>query len=393
MIDSATDSIGTATLIPVGDLPQSADIVVVGGGIVGTAIAWHLSRRGAKVVLVERAFLASGASGANLGLLLASSLTPGPLLGLAQHSLEQYARAGRDLGREIEFVRRGSLEVIWTSADRCARQQLADLQRAAGLAIELLDPEAARRREPSLPHGIAGAAFAADDASVNPFAAVTAFAAAAARCGARIAPRTCVTDIDTRGGRVRAVETTRGNIATGTVIDAAGAHASAIAELAGVAVPITPVHGQAFVTVPTPPRFGLIVRGLDPFVASVNGDNIAIGATADRVGWTGRTTPNGIRTLARLATQRLPRTATLPVLRVWSGLRPASPDGLPLAGETECAGFFVASGTYKQGMMLGPALAEVVACLVLHEPPPLDPTPFHPNRFAPGGVAARTAEG
>lgn len=365
-----------------GDLPRSADAVVIGGGIVGAALAWHLARRGARVVLVERAFLAAGSSGANLGLLLASSLAPGPLLGLALNSLEQYARASIDLGRETGFARRGSIEVLWTAADWDTRLRLAERQREAGLAVELLDANDAWCLEPSLPRGIVGAAFAPGDASVNPLAAVTAFAAAATSCGAWIAPRTEVTGIDAYGGCVRSVETTRGPIATGLVIDAAGAQASAIAALVGVNVPITPVHGQAFVTLPTPPRVGLIVRGLDPFVASVDGDNIAIGATADRIGWTGRTTPNGIRALAALATARLPRTATLPVLRAWSGLRPASPDGLPIVGETACGGFFVAGGTYKQGMMLGPALAEVVACLVLGETPPLDTSPFRIDRFA-----------
>ena len=362
-------------------LPRSTDSVVIGGGIIGTALAWHLSRRGAKVVLVERAFLASGASGANLGLLLASSLAPGPLLELAIRSLDQYARAQCDLARPIGFERRGSIEVLWTAADRTTREQLADRQRAVGLAIGLLNPGDARRLEPSLPNDLAGAAFAAGDASVNPFAAVAAFAAAATKCGAGIAPQTAVTAINTHGGRVRSVETTRGSIGARTVINAAGADASAVAAFAGIDLPVTPVLGQAFVTLPTRPHFGRIVRGLDPFVATVASGNVAIGATADRVGWTGRTTPSGIRALASLAISRFPQTAKLPVLRAWSGLRPASPDGVPLAGETACAGLFVAGGAYKQGMLLGPALAELVACIVLGEQPPLDPAPFDPNRF------------
>lgn len=397
---------GTAPQHATAPRRATADAVVIGGGVIGTSVAYRLAERGRRVILVEKSDLASGASGACDKAIFLQSKNPGLHLELALASAAMYEGLAEELGSEIEFRRDGAMIAIETPADYEVMTKFAARQREAGLRVQLLSGDEARKIQPALAPHIAGATWSDQDAEVNPMLLTFALARAARRHGAEIFTNSEVTGIRTRGGRVTAVVTNRGEISTDLVINACGAWAPHVAEMVGLDIPIKPRRGQIIITERVPPMIhgdmlcaryivakynpDLLKDSSDPAVrlgvglslGQTASGNLLIGGCREFVGYDRRNTEEALRAIVNHATRIVPRLRGIHVIRTFAGLRPYTPDGLPILGESSAVkGFFMAAGHEGDGIALAPITGRIVADLVDGNPTGFPAERFGPERF------------
>jgi sarcosine oxidase subunit beta len=379
------------------------DVVVVGGGVIGTSVAYHLARRKVSVALLERGELAAGSSGACDGLVFLQSKKPGIHLQLAMESKRRFERLSRELPIPIEYRACGGLVVIESDDEFEAMRRYVRRQRRHGLDVALIDGAVARELEPALSPAVCGAAFSPMDGQVNPIALTLGFGLGARRLGAQLHPGTRAIGLRRHGERIVGVETDRGCFSTGTVVNAAGVFAPALGEKAGVAVPIRPRRGQILVTEPVQPLIrhcmisaGYIAAKFEPELARTGGEGISaeqtesgsllLGSTREFVGFDRSTTPAGLGAIARKTASILPALLRLSVIRSFAGLRPWTPDGLPILGPVEgLDGFVMAAGHEGDGIALSPITGALIAQQIAEGRTDIPLDAFRLSRF--GGQA------
>jgi len=363
-----------------------AEVAIVGGGLIGLASAIALARRGADVVVVERAGLGAEASSAAAGILGAQveAHGPGPLTELCLLARARWAEfAGmleEETGIDVGLRRCGVLVVALDAAEAAALEPRAAWQRARGLPVDALSPAEVAALEPELAPVEAALLFA-DDQVVDPTAATAAAAQAARAARVRFVAGEAV-GVVTSGGAARGVALADGGVLdAGAVVLAAGSwSSSALGEAAGLAADaVVPVRGQLLeLGTGAPPSH--IVFGAGGYLVPRGRGRVVVGSTAERVGYDKRVTPGALETLRARAERLCPVLGGGETLRVWAGLRPASKDGLPFLGESATARLFVATGHFRNGILLGPLTGEIVAALVTGAAPPIDLGPFAPTR-------------
>jgi glycine oxidase len=363
-----------------------ADVAIVGGGLVGLASAIALAREGAGVVVIERAGLGAEASSAAAGILGAQVEAHGPgpltelcLLGRARWP-EFAAALEEETGIDVGLRRSGVLIVALDAAEAEALPGRAAWQIERGLPVEKLGPAEVAALEPDLAPVVAALRFA-DDQVVDPIAVTAAAAQAARAAQVRFIAGEAV-GVVAHGGAARGVTLAGGGVVdAGAVVLAAGSwSASALGEAAGLAPDaVAPVRGQLLElgTVASPSH---IVFGAGGYLVPRGRGRVIVGSTAERVGYDKRVTPDALESLRARAERLSPALGGGETLRVWAGLRPASKDGLPYLGESATARLFVATGHFRNGILLGPITGEIVAALVLGRRPPIDLAPFAVTR-------------
>jgi sarcosine oxidase subunit beta len=374
-------------------------VVIIGGGVIGTAVAYYLARRGVRATLLEKGHMASGSSGACDGLVLLQSKKPGIHLRLAMESRTLFDRLMEDLPVSIEYRRGGGMVVIETEEEFRAMEHHVQEQRDTGLEVTLLDNAASRRIEPELSKSLAGAAYSSLDGQVNPIALTRGFALAARALGARIQSHTEVKGIRMQGGRVTGVETDQGLFPAAVVVNAAGVYAPQIGEMVGITVPIRPRRGQLLATAAVKPMVKgcfisarYIAAKHNPELAKGKGEGIAIeqtesgnlllGSTREFVGFDRRTTVEGLRGIACSTMAVLPALSGLNVIRSFAGLRPYTPDGLPILGPVQAVdGFMMAAGHEGDGIALSPITGELIAQVIAEGRTKIPLEPFRLERF------------
>jgi sarcosine oxidase subunit beta len=384
--------------------PKTADVVIIGAGVIGAAIAYHLTRHGIRPLLVEKSAPAAGSSGACDGLVFLQSKKPGLHLRLALESRRRFDGLVDRLGSGIEFRNPGGMCLIESEAELAAMRLFVAEQRASGLDVALIDGDEARRREPCLSRKVIAASFSALDSRVNPYALTFAFLRAAKSAGARILMGENVRGVETTGGSIRAVVADNGKIGTPLAVNAAGAWAAEIGRMAGLDVPITPRRGQIIVTAAVPPllRHCLIsaqyvAAKFKPELAAAGGmgfsleqaesGNILIGSTREFVGFDRRTTFDGIRTIASRIAPVIPALKRVPVIRTFGGLRPYTPDGLPILGKVAgLEGFIMAAGHEGDGIALSAITGELIAELIVTGRTQFPLEDFRLERFRKGAA-------
>ncbi len=355
-----------ATAFPAEPLPVRADIVVVGGGIFGLALAYELGRRGVTDVLVlERGYLNAGASGRNGGGVRAQWSTP-TMIRLARRTLAIMDRFAVDMGVNV-WLRHGGYLFLAPTREQVARiEQNAVLHAREGLRTRIVDRAGALAIVPQLD----GARFLAaswnpDDAVVFPWPFLWGYADRARSHGARVATFTRVVGFDVAGGRVAAVRTDRGRVACDTVVVAAGAWSKEVAALAGVALPNRPTRHEILVTEPLKPWLGPLVSLLGSglyFSQSLRGELVGgMGDPHEPEGVVQGSTLRFAARFARAATALVPALAGVKVVRQWAGCYDVTPDNNPVLGPAGYPNFHQLSGFVGHGFMMAPAVAELYA--------------------------------
>lgn len=365
---------------------KTSDVIVVGGGAIGTAIAFFLAKEGLSVTLFEREDLASQASGAAAGMLapICESTGNEAFFELGVRSLAQFPDLTAELrelsGLDPQYVPSGVLRVA-TSAEDAAEMQ-AQATRLSGWGLEWLPEAAVREREPLIADGVVGGLWSPREGHVYSPMLARAYAGAAARLGARIVIGEPVLGLIRDAEQVLGVETASGHWGAGHVVLAAGLWTRYCAEWLGEQLPLEPVKGQILALEQPRPSFRSILwSGHTYLVPKLNG-TVVVGATEERVGFDRRNTAAGINHLLASAASVVPALADCTFRHAWAGLRPDTPDHLPVIGPVPgVRGVTLAAGHFRNGVLLSPITGRTVADWITRRD--LNPLihPFLPERL------------
>ena len=366
-----------------------ASAVIIGGGVMGTSIAYHLAAAGVRdVVLVERDELASGSTSKAAGGVRAQ-FSDELNIQLGARSLEAFGRFQEEIGYDIGLRRVGYLFLLSTPDEVASFEAGVALQNSLGVPSRLISPQEARRLSPLIStDGLLAAAFSPKDGHCTPEAVVHGYASAARDLGARILRHTEVTGVEVHGTSITAVATTLGRIATGTVICAAGPWSRAVGAMAGVQLPVVPLRRQIAVTEAVPglrPDLPMTIDFATSLYFHAEGPGLLVGMS-DPDEQPGFATDPHDRWIPRLAAAMQRRAPALLDLRRtggWAGLYEVTPDHNALIGEaTSVSRFLYATGFSGHGFLQGPAVGEVIRDLDLGRVPFVDVSPLSADRFA-----------
>ena len=367
---------------------RPSDIIVVGAGIVGCAVAHELARRGASVQIVDDRPAGMGATQASAGMLAPYTEAKdrnNAFLDLAVRSLDLYDEfVGRVVAATnipVGYRRTGTLEAATTDERMAALRHMAERLQVRGVAVGLLDGRDARAQEPQLSPDVVGGLFVGSHGFVNA-GELTRGLVAAARChGAQVIEGSRVRRISRRQADLL-VDTSRGPLSAQAVVLAAGSW-SAQVEIEGAArPPIRPVRGQLLHLAWHGPPLGRVIWGERCYLVPWDDGTLLVGATMEEVGFDERTTVAGVRDLLEGACELVPLTRAAGFLGARSGLRPASADGMPIVGPSRVMrNLMYATGHFRNGVLLAPVTAQLVADAMLEDR--LDPAlnEIGPQRF------------
>jgi D-hydroxyproline dehydrogenase subunit beta len=394
---------------------MAADVVVVGGGVIGAACAYVLSSRGASVTLVERSELAAGASGRNHGLLFVP--TEPELVEMAARTVPLVREVAEASPLRVPFDDPpiGFLVVAADQDDVADAREEAQAAQANGVEVKHLPGHRLSEVEPALAGDLVDGWLLRDGRRLDPAALTVALAAGARERDAEVRTHLTVRALLAEGRRIVGVMTDHGPLSAGTVVLAAGPWTAALLRPLGIHLPIAGVRGWLVHLGPGPGSPRVIVerggwhtlsgggtfRAEAPPAPVLRAAEVAEGRLGPDLGTLLQPNPDGSvllggslqaalspepeepsvpRQILRRAIALAPRLAEHPVLGAWWGLRPSTPDVLPAVGELR-PGLVVASGHGAKGVILSGGTAELVAATVLGDPPPFDPSPFDPRRF------------
>jgi len=392
-------------------MADTADVVIIGGGCMGTSVAWHLARRGiTNVVLVERdASLGAGSTGRNAGG-VRHQFSHEANVRLSIESIRLFERFEEVVGSAIDFHQDGYLFLLSRPADVDAFQRQVAMQQRLGVEVEWLSAGEAARRAPGLRvDGVAAATFCARDGICDPNGVTMGFANGARAAGVRIRKDTEVIAIDVAGARVCAVVTSRGRIETPVVVNAAGPWARSVGAMAGVDVPVDPLRRHIFIAPPpaagwarsgpgaspgAPDTWVMVIDFETTFYFHREGDGLlfGMGNAGERPGFDTTVQWDFLERVIPVAERRLPVLADAAVSHAWAGLYEMTPDAMPLIGPVpETEGLYVIAGFSGHGFQHSPAAGRVVADLIIGRDPGLSLEPFSPGRFAAGNTRGELA--
>jgi glycine oxidase len=368
---------------------METDVVVVGAGLQGCGVALRLARAGRRVTVLERSIPGAEASSAAGGILSPGvEAEPGPFHELCTASLRRWPAFAEEVerlaGSWVGFRGGGTLEISVDDRFTPVLAGRASALARAGIEVEVLDGEAARRLEPGLSPETRGALWFRGEASVDPRLLGRALHVAASRAGARFLPGQ-VRSVAVGGGRVVGVDHESGWISAGAVVLAAGAWSLQVAGHDLPAGAVRPVRGQIAVLDTRPPLLSRVVFTDKGYLVPRPDGRVLCGSTMEEAGFEKAVTAGGLLHVLQLAVEAAPALAGAPLVETWSNFRPATPDGLPILGAGRVPGLFYATGHYRNGVLLAPITADAVSDAVLGHEPPVDLAPFGPARLAPRG--------
>jgi sarcosine oxidase, subunit beta len=369
-------------------LPKHADVVVVGGGAIGTSIAFHLAEAGADVCLLERDALSSGSTSRAAGGVRTQFSDPlNVQIGL--RGVEAFSRFAERPGGEIDFRQVGYLFLLDRPEDVERFEHSVAVQNALGVPSRLVATDEAARLSPLAGlDGVLAATFCPLDGHASPEAVTQGYAAGARRHGATVLTGSAATAVDVADGTVRGVVTEGGTIETETVVCAAGVWSPALARTAGVELPVEPVVREVVTTAPVvglPDSIPMTVDFSTGFYFHREGPSLLIGmADRDqRSGFDEPTDPSWLERVTEVAARRAPDFLEMGIAHGWKGYYEVTPDHNGLVGEAAHASRFIyATGFSGHGFMQAPAVGEIVRDLVLGCEPFVDIEPLSVDRFA-----------
>jgi sarcosine oxidase subunit beta len=353
-------------------MKKNAEVVIIGGGIVGTAVAYNLAKMGVKdVIIVERDTLNSGSTGRCAGGIRQQWSEPGNVR-LARASIAIFKKFKETMGRDIQLVPGGYLLVAYTEEEVERFKKNIKMQREVGSDVRLVSPAEVREIVPFYnTEGLLGGAYCPDDCHADPFQATFGYAENAARLGVEINQHTEVRQINVVGHRATGVVTDRGDIKCNWVFNAAGGYSAEVGKLAGVSLPTVSYRHQILVTEP-------IQRIQEPLIVNFHHQiyfcQSAHGAFISGQADEGEKPSHNVRGTwkfmveqARKLTYLVPALKDISIVRQWAGLYNMSPDSQPILGHVpEVKNFVVAVGFSGHGFMLAPIVGVLMAELIVH---------------------------
>jgi glycine oxidase len=350
---------------------KSWDVIIIGGGIIGVSLALELRRNGSQVLIVDKSEPGREASHAGAGMLAARDPeTPAALKELALASARLYPEFVAELevesGLKIDFRRKGT--IYFGDNARESQKGLSESE------LRILEPALKCSEAP---------AILLDEDSVDPRDIMAAALVIAKRLGIEVAKGLRVVELRLQGDRVAGVKTTRTDFAAPVVVNCCGAWAG---EIGPLQIPTRPVKGQLLSVVfphhgPEQPSIQHVIRTDAVYLVPRSDGRILIGATLEEAGFDKRVDTETIQRLHRLAALLVPQINETRIHESWAGLRPGSPDGLPIMGRTSIEGYFAATGHYRNGILLAPATALAMSRFIRGAAPEFDLSAFSPSRF------------
>ena len=383
---------------------KTFDAIIVGGGLIGSAIAFELAREKLRVVVIDRQQPGREASWAAAGMLSPGPDAPEavPLVPLGKESLKLYPEfiAGVEevSGMAVNFAREGTFEIFAGPQSERARDTMIEEYRRLELAIETISPEAARKREPSLGPAAAAVAWLPDEATVDPRLLTEAVLAGAERRGAEIRPGCAVDSLRFRDQACAGVVAHGEKIEAAYVVIAAGSFCGTIADcVSGIEgnlaryAPVRPVRGQMVALQSESVKLKRVLRSSRGYIVPRPDGRIIAGSTLEDVGFVKQVTPEGIDRILRGAVELAPALADAKIVEQWAGLRPDTPDHLPIIGPTEMSGLVMATGHYRNGILLAPVTAKIVRDWIVSGKASFRAENFSPLRFTAARSHAKTS--
>lgn len=386
---------------------HQADVVIIGGGIMGCSIAYNLKKKGVKrVVLVERRGIGEETSSACDGGVNLQTKAPGPALKLAKRSVQLYKNLSQELEYDIHFEKYGGMVMVDTPDLMDVVEHSVSEQTAAGVDVTILSGDEARRREPCLSKRVIAVTYCPDDGRVSPIYTTIAYAKAAVRLGAELWTNTAVTGVTVEHGQVTSVETTRGPIRTETVVNACGVYAPEIGKMVGLEIPIIPRKGNIVVTEQVAPcvRHNLICAryialkhnpdlaktsddpsmrlGVNLFLEQTHDGNIIFGSNREWGGFDKSASYEILCAICDYATNFVPFLKELNIIRTFAGLRPYCKGGPILGPVDSIQGFVIAAGHEGDGIAMAPVTGDIMSDYIISRKITEDIRPFLFSRFS-----------
>jgi glycine oxidase len=374
------------------------DVAIVGGGVIGSSIAFELAAEKLKVIVLDRQQPGQEASWAAAGMLSPGPDSPEalPLVPLAKESFRLYpdfvSQVEEASRRSTTFVREGALQIFSGTHAEPERQRMAAEFQELGIAFEPISLNDARKLEPSLGPAAYAAALVPDEAVVDPRVFTEAVLDAARHRDVETRHDCPVTAVLRNGNRCEGVIAGGEKIAAKFVVVAAGAFSAGIDWLARYA-PTHPVRGQMVALRPRNFSLQRVVRAERGYLVPRCDGRVIAGSTLEDAGFDKHVTPVGIRKILDAALELVPGLANAEIVETWAGLRPGTPDNLPVLGPTDIEGLLIATGHYRNGILLTPVTAKLLREWILTGRVLMNTSAFSPLRFSLENSHTSTARG
>jgi len=386
------------------------DIVIFGSGVNGLSTAYALSKRGKKVLIVEKHEIGAGASSSCDDMIFLQTKKPGILLEMALRSLELFKDLKEELPCDIEFDTRGGTILIENEDQLSVMQDFVSKQAECGLNVEIIDAKALRKIQPLVSPHVIASTYGTRDSQVNPLRLMNAFFLGATKMGTQLLRNVYPVSISLKAGHWEIKLSSGDMVEAENVVNATGAWTNEVMKLLDLDLPISPRKGQIMVTEPIPAvgktnvlsaqyivsklrshsekrsdtvedRLGLGFA----FTGTENG-NYLLGATREDAGFDKTTKPETLRLMAKQLERFFPVMANIHFIRTFAGFRPSTSDGMPIIGELpDHPGFFIAAGHEGDGIALSPITGRVVADLVERKKLEFNLEKLDPARFLKPG--------
>ena len=383
----------------------SCDVVIVGGGVIGCSLAFELAAEKLKVFVLDRDEPARGASWAAAGMLAPGPDSPNalPLVPFAKASLALYpdfiAALEQASGLPTSFAREGTLEIFFGPQGERERDRMVAEYRRCEIAIEPIALESARELELGLGHAVSAAAWLPEEATLDPRVLMSAALSAIRGRKVEVGSGCCVTSVLCEKGRCTGVIAGGERISARSVVIAAGCHSATITNqtktednwLARYA-PTHPVRGQMVALRPAGFSLRRVLRSERGYLVPRPDGRIIAGSTLEDAGFENRVTPAGMHKILDAALELAPGLADAEISETWSGLRPGTPDQLPILGPTDIEGLLIATGHYRNGILLAPATAKLLREFIVTGKMAYGAEAFSPMRFTAAKSQAADAK-